>query len=100
MIETRECGACGTVFDHLVSDDGVVCLSCGTVGESIELGDCEIGECPREATHVIVYNPVRGAKQTEVYCEPHVDAAAEEALDDPAGELYLGPAPIDKQEIE
>lgn len=99
MIEMRECGSCGTVFDHMVSDDRVVCLSCGTVGESTELGDCEIGECPRDATHLIVFNPVRSEERTEIYCEDHADVAADEALDDPAGELYIGPTPIDKREI-
>lgn len=95
MIELRRCESCDTIGDHLLADERVACINCGAVGASEELGGCGLAECPRDPTHMVVYNPVRDDRRTEVYCETHAELAAEEAKNDPAGELYLGP-----QELE
>lgn len=55
---------------------------------------CEIHECPDPATHFVVYNPVGQDRRREYYCEGHAELAAEDARDDPMGDLFLGPEPL------
>lgn len=94
-IETRECGACGKVVDHLLVDGDILCCGCGATDESVELGDCDLRECPDDATHLVVYNPVGGERYPERYCEIHAEMAAEDAREEDAEDLFYGPAEIE-----
>lgn len=94
-IEDRECGACGTIAEHVIAEGTVHCMSCGATDSSEPIGDCEIGECPRDATHLVVYNPVGSDRRSEYYCETHAELAAEDAREDEVGDLFYGPAEIE-----
>lgn len=96
-IEDRECLACGEVTEHWVDREATFCLSCGSRDSSEPIGDCQIGECPNESTHVVVYNPVGRERWSEYYCEAHAELAADEAREDPDGELFYGPAVLDTE---
>ncbi len=56
---------------------------------------CDLHECPREATHKVVWNPVGYERYSEYYCEPYAEVAAEEAEKDESGDLFLSPTPIE-----
>jgi len=90
----RECPHCG-VSEHVIAGATVICTSCSAVGEAADIGDCRFAECPDEATHLVVFNPVGSERQREEYCEAHAELAAEDAKKEPGGDLFLGPVPID-----
>lgn len=58
------------------------------------MASCEREECPNEATHVVIYNPVGHERSTKYYCETHAEVAADEAINDRTGDLFLGPEPF------
>ncbi|UHQ98103.1 hypothetical protein HYG81_21180 (plasmid) [Natrinema zhouii] len=59
------------------------------------MASCEREECPNKATHVVIYNPVGDERSTKYYCETHAKVAADEAVNDSAGDLFLGPVPFE-----
>lgn len=59
------------------------------------IASCEREECPNEGTHVVIYNPVGHERLTKYYCETHAEAAANEAVNGSAGDLFLGPKPFE-----
>lgn len=63
-------------------------------GETL-MPSCGLHECPKEATHKVIWNPDRAPRSTEYYCETHAKLAAEEAELDEAGDLFLGPEPLE-----
>jgi hypothetical protein len=92
-LDHKECPDCG-VQEHVETEYGVVCTNCGLRDSAEELGDCEHSPCPRDSTHLVVYNAVQGSRRTERYCETHADLAAEEAERDKFGDLFMGPVEI------
>lgn len=93
-VESLHCPYCGIV-EHTITETRQVCTSCGAVNEIGERGDCRFDICPRSATHLVVYNPVGQQRRSEYYCEEHAEHAASEAKRDEAGDLFLGPEPIE-----
>lgn len=89
-LEHLDCPKCGIV-EHTVTDKRRICLGCGTINEGEKPGDCRFAECPNNATHLVVYNPIGGERISEYYCESHAESAADEAERDVAGDLFLGP---------
>lgn len=93
-LELRNCPECGIV-EHTVTTEQCICLRCGAVNESQDLDNCRFDECPNSATHLVVYNPVGEKRRSEYYCAEHAQKAAREAAQDEAGDLFLGPKPIE-----
>lgn len=89
-----DCPECGIV-EHTVTGSRRICTSCGVVNEGRPLRSCRFDECPRDATHLVVYNPVGRERRSEHYCERHAEQAAADARHDPDGDLFLGPKPIE-----
>lgn len=57
---------------------------------------CKVAECPRPATHKVVFNPVGEPRVTEYYCEAHAEEAADMAKEGEHGDLFLGPVELDE----
>lgn len=89
-----DCPECGIV-EHAIAGDRRICTGCGAVNEGQPVRRCRLDACPRDATHLVVYNPVGRARRSEYYCEHHAEHAAAEAEHDPDGDLFLGPKPLE-----
>lgn len=61
-------------------------------------GSCKIDECPDDATHKVVFNPVGQERRIEEYCKDHAELAAQDARDDPYGDLFLGPVAMEEDQ--
>lgn len=69
------------------------------VREEVHGDGCRFMECPRDATHGLLYLATSGDEPTlERYCERHARIAAEDAHIDGDGEVIEGPAPLEELE--